>query len=224
MLRPPGSRKALHIWRESRAQPALRGRAEHPDAEAVVQGETRFTYAELQRAVARLAGGLPRRGCGAGDRLAAVVRCRHESVQLYWACQWLGATFVPLSPRVSAADIAYCREDSGAALFLEADAELEALVGDEHPGTLEAADERREPDALHLRARPGGRRACPARTAPTAPAASRRSSTRATATATDARRMPLYHTMGMHSLVAMHLDRRLLRLSARLGRRGGARS
>ena len=54
-----------------------------------------------------------------GERLAAVVRSRLDTVLLYWACQWLGATFVPLSPRASAADLAYCRDDSGAALFLE---------------------------------------------------------------------------------------------------------
>ena len=86
----------------------------NPDAEAVVDGEHRFTYAELRERAARLAGGLAREGLTRGERLAAVVRCRSESVQLYWACQWLGATFVPLSPRVSAADLAYCREDSGA--------------------------------------------------------------------------------------------------------------
>ena len=111
----------------------------HPDAEAVVDGGARLTYAELRERAARLAGGLEREGLRRGDRLAAVVRSRHESVHLYWACQWLGATFVPLSPRVSAADLAYCREDSGAALFLEADAELQALLGEEHPGALDAA-------------------------------------------------------------------------------------
>ena len=82
----------------------------HPEAEALVDGETRLTYAELRARVARLAGGLAREGVGRGERLAAVVRCRSESALLYWACQWLGATVVPLSPRASPGDLAYCRE------------------------------------------------------------------------------------------------------------------
>jgi len=89
-----------------------------PDAEAVVDGGTRLTYAELRDRAARLAGGLEREGLRRSDRLAAVVRCRQEAVELYWACQWLGATYVPLSPRISAADLAYCRADSAATLFL----------------------------------------------------------------------------------------------------------
>jgi 2-furoate---CoA ligase len=176
-----------------------------PEAEAVVQGETRFTYAALQERVARLAGGLAAGGLGAGDRLAAVVRSRHESVQLYWACQWLGAAFVPLSPRVSAADIAYCREDSEAKLFLEADVELESLDGDPHPGPLAAAD---GDESLMLytsgtTGRPKG--------VPRSHRADRAGGL--SQVVHQAHRygdrtlgcMPLYHTMGMHSLIAMHL-------------------
>ena len=81
----------------------------NPGAEAVVEGETRLTYAELVDRVARVAGDLPR-----AQRVAAVVRSRLDTVVLYWACQWAGATFVPLSPRASNADLDYCREDSGA--------------------------------------------------------------------------------------------------------------
>ena len=106
----------------------------NPGAEAVVQGDVRFTYTELLARAACVARGLAERGLGRDDRLAAVVRCRHESVQLYWACQWLGATFVPLSHRVSEADVAYCRDDSGAKLLLPVDVELDGLRGEAHPG------------------------------------------------------------------------------------------
>src|SRR5260221_431006 len=97
-------------------------------------GGPRRRPAERASRRARSPGG---EGLSRGDRLAAVVRCRHESVQLYWACQWLGATYVPLSPRVSAADLAYCRDDSGATLSLDADVEVEPLLGDKHPGALD---------------------------------------------------------------------------------------
>ena len=177
----------------------------NPGAEAVVQGETRFTYAALQERVARLAGGLAAEGLGTGDRLAAVVRPRHESVQLYWACQWLAATFVPISPRVSAADITYCRADSEASLFLEADVELEPLVGDPHPGALESADDH-ESLMLYTSGTTGRPKGVPrSHRADRAGGLSQvvhqayRYGDRTLGC------MPLYHTMGMHSLIAMHL-------------------
>jgi 2-furoate---CoA ligase len=177
----------------------------HPEAEAVVHGETRLTYAALRERAARIAGRLAGRGLGPGDRLAAVVRCRHETVQVYWACQWLGATFLPLSPRASAADLAYCREDSGAKLFLEADAVIEELLADEHPGALDADDEA-ESLMLYTSGTTGRPKGVPrSHHADRAGGLSQvvqhgyRYGDRTLGA------MPLYHTMGMHSLLAMHL-------------------
>lgn len=177
----------------------------NPEAEAVVQGETRFTYAALRERAARVAGGLAAGGLRAGDRLAAVVRPRHESVQLYWACQWLGATFVPLSPRVSAADIAYCRDDSGAQLFLEADVGLDPLLGEAHPGALDAEDSL-ESLMLYTSGTTGRPKGVPrSHRADRAGGLSQivhqayRYGDRTLGC------MPLYHTMGIHSLIAMHL-------------------
>ena len=92
-----------------------------PDAEAVVHGDSRLTYASLRERAARLARGLEERGVGRGDRLAAIARNRHETAELFWACQWLGAVFVPLSHRASREDLDYCAADSGAALVIGAD-------------------------------------------------------------------------------------------------------
>ena len=176
-----------------------------PDAEAVVEGEMRITYAQLRERAARLAGGLAAEGLGSGDRLAAVVRCRNESAQLYWACQWLGATFVPLSPRVSAAEIAYCRADSGARLFLQADTELEPLLAEEHPGVLDVDDEH-ESLMLYTSGTTGRPKGVPrSHRADRAAGLSQvvhqgyRYGDRTLGC------MPLYHTMGIHSLIAMHL-------------------
>jgi 2-furoate---CoA ligase len=171
-----------------------------PGAEAVVDGDTRLTYADLLDRVRRVAGGLE---LERGERLAAVVRCRLDTVLLYWACQWLGATFVPLSPRASAADLAYCRDDSGAALFLEVDAELP--VGEPHAGVLDAADED-ESLMLYTSGTTGKPKGVPrSHRADRAGGLSQvvhqgyRYGDRTLGC------MPLYHTMGIHSLVAMHL-------------------
>ena len=79
-----------------------------PDADALVCETTRLTYAELRERAARIAAGLAGRGVVAGDRVAGVLANEPEMVELYWACQWLGVVFVPLSHRISEADLDYC--------------------------------------------------------------------------------------------------------------------
>jgi 2-furoate---CoA ligase len=177
----------------------------NPAAEAVVDGDVRLTYAALRERAARLAGGLAREGLGQGERLGAIVRCRHQSALLYWACQWLGATFLPLSPRSSPADLAYCREDSGAAIVLEPDVDVEPRLGEELPGALDVSDEA-ESLMLYTSGTTGRPKGVPrSHRADRAGGLSQvvqhgyRFGDRTLGV------MPLYHTMGIHSLVAMHL-------------------
>jgi 2-furoate---CoA ligase len=184
------------------AQSLLDAAERHPEAEAVVDGDARLSYAELLDRAQRLADGL---GVEAGDRVAAVVKCRRESVELYWACQWLGVTFVPLSHRVSQADLDYCREDSGAKAWFEVDADLEPLLGQAGDGAL-GRDEREESLMLYTSGTTGRPKGVPrSHRADRAGGLSQalqhgyRFGDRTLGV------MPLYHTMGMHSLLAMSL-------------------
>ncbi len=177
-----------------------------PDAEALVEDDVRLTYAELRVRAARIAAGLEARGVGRGDRVAAVVRNRHESVLLYWGTQWLGAVFVPLSHRVSQADLEYCIADSGARLSLAVDEPIEPLVAaEEHPGALDL-DEREPGLMLYTSGTTGRPKGVPrSHRADRAGGLSQavqhgyRYGDRTLGV------MPLYHTMGMHSLLAMSL-------------------
>jgi acyl-CoA synthetase (AMP-forming)/AMP-acid ligase II len=94
----------------------LEGSAERDgEREAVVQrGGLRLTYAQLRERAARIATGLEELGLGRGDRVAAVLPNRHETVELYWAAQWAGATFVPVSWRLAPEEVEYIVADSGA--------------------------------------------------------------------------------------------------------------
>jgi 2-furoate---CoA ligase len=177
----------------------------HPDAEALVDGELRLSYAALLERAERLAGGLAARGIGAGDRVAAIVKCRAESVQLSWACQWLGATWVPLSHRISQADLDYCVADSGASELFPVDFGVERLLGERHPGAFDR-DEREESLMLYTSGttgRPKGvsrsHRADRAGGLSQVVQHGYRHGDRTLGV------MPLYHTMGVHSLIAMHL-------------------
>lgn len=177
-----------------------------PKAEALVGEHARLGYAELRTRAARIAAGLADRGVGTGDRVACVLGNETETVELYWATQWLGACFVPLSHRVSRADLDYCIEDSGARLVIRDPGEVGELVSDrEHPGALDL-DEHAHSIQLYTSgttARPKG--------VPRSHRAERaagfsqvvhhglRYGHRTLGA------MPLYHTMGIHSLIAASL-------------------
>jgi long-chain acyl-CoA synthetase len=62
--------------------------------ELLVQGERRLSYAEHERAVARVSGLLRERGIGPGDRVAIVGFNTVEWVVTFWAVQVVGATAV----------------------------------------------------------------------------------------------------------------------------------
>lgn len=174
-----------------------------PDAEALLSERGRLTYAELRGRAARIAAGLAARGVARGDRVACVLANEPETVQLYWACQWLGAVFVPLSYRLARSDLDYCVEDSGAVLVVRDPAEVRALVaGVEHPGALDL-DERAPSIQLYTSGTTGRPKGVPrSHRAERAGGISQvlhhglRPGHRTLGV------MPLYHTMGVHSLLA----------------------
>jgi 2-furoate---CoA ligase len=112
-----------------------------PEAEALVSERERLTFAGLRERAARIASGLAARGVSRGDRVACVLANESETVELYWGCQWLGACVVPLSHRASEIDLDYCVADSGAKLVLRDPGEVYELVtSEEHPGALDLGD------------------------------------------------------------------------------------
>ncbi len=89
-------------------------------------GGRRWTYAELDTTLSRAVRVLRHRGLGVGDRLAVVARNRVLLAVLHLACARLGAMFVPLNWRLSAAEIAALVEDAAPTLLV-GDALLGAL-------------------------------------------------------------------------------------------------
>ena len=177
-----------------------------PDAEAVVDGEVRITYAGLRERAGRLAAGLAHGGIRRGDRVAAIVKNRHGSVELYWAAQWLGAVFVPLSHRVSQEDVDYCVSDSGARRLFAVDESLEPVRADhEHPGAFDL-DERETSIMLYTSGTTGRPKGVP-RSHRAERAGSLAQVVEHGLEPADRTLgcMPLYHTMGDHSLIAMSL-------------------
>jgi len=100
-----------------------------PDAPAVADGAHRLTYAELATQAAALGRGLARLGVRRGDRVLIALKNRVEHVLAYWALQMIGGVATPVNFRLAAGELRYVLEDCGAHVaFLEA-ATADAMLG-----------------------------------------------------------------------------------------------
>jgi acyl-CoA synthetase (AMP-forming)/AMP-acid ligase II len=87
---------------------------------AVVCENQRFTYAEFADRAARLGGALKNAGVQPGDRVAFLSMNCHRLLEAYYGVLEAGAVLLPLNVRLSAGELAYILNDSGATvLFLE---------------------------------------------------------------------------------------------------------
>lgn len=119
----PESTRRPTLWGGS-AQPEclldglVRTVAERPDALALVDGETRLTYAELWSWVAELAGTLTRHGIAPGSRVAVTGGRGARTVAALLATIAVGATYVPLDASYPVNRLTFMLSDSGASLLL----------------------------------------------------------------------------------------------------------
>jgi acyl-CoA synthetase (AMP-forming)/AMP-acid ligase II len=98
-----------------------------PDRPAVVDGERRWTYAELNARVNRVANALHERGYRRGDALALASGNSCEFLVTYFACAKLGVVCVPMNLGWRADEIAYVLDHSESR-GLVVEAQLVALV------------------------------------------------------------------------------------------------
>src|SRR3954452_13569589 len=128
----------------------------HPDRVAVVYGEQRRTYAELRERVDRLASALRARGLERHDRVAALCPNVPELLELHHAVPAAGGVLVAINVRLSAQEVAYILEHSGARVLF-VDPELEELapdgievvrVGDEYEALISSGDPAGVPSLL----------------------------------------------------------------------------
>jgi len=95
--------------------------------EALIDGQVRLTYAELNARVNRLARGLQASGLEHGDRSGMLSLNRHQYVAGIFAAAKLGLILVPLNWRLSPDELAFIVGDAGAAGLIF-DAELGDLA------------------------------------------------------------------------------------------------
>jgi 2-furoate---CoA ligase len=204
-----------------------------PNTVALVDGAVRLTYAEWYSRILSVAAGLGELGLRHGDHLLAILQNRWEMATLHWACQFLGVIITPLNWRAKGEEVDYCLGDSAAKALVFESASAEAVsqsilarslarVGvDQAPGATLAFE-----DLLGPRPAGGGPRAAAddvslmlytsGTTGKPKGVPRRHRHERAAALAHVAQNlyrvgertlgvMPLYHTMGVRSLLAMAL-------------------
>src|SRR5919199_1881821 len=200
--------------------------ARYPEKTAIVDGERRYTYAAWDARVNAVAHALREQGVGHGDHVVQVTRNREEHCAIAFACYKLGAINTPINFRWTRAEIEYCVNDAEARLVVYEPStrdevlaagctsqprlmclghSFEDVVG-RMPGTSPeaAVDESDTALMLYTSGTTGRPKGVPR---------SQRNEYAATIGQIVQHRyvlgertlgvMPLYHTMGMHSLTAM---------------------
>jgi len=207
--------------------------ARDPHALAVVDDGVRLTYAEWYRRISSVVAALDRIGLKAGDHIVTVLQNCEAAATLHWACQLAGIVITPVNWRAKDDELDFCIENSEARAVVYQDVSAESVarskrapnlpriaVGRDDAGAIDFARVAREPapDATPrvnaegwsimlytsgTTSRPKGvpRRHRAERAAGIAHVAQNlyRRGERTLGV------MPLYHTMGVRSLIAMSL-------------------
>ena len=99
-----------------------------PEKTAIVHGDRRYNYRQFEERVNRLASGLQAAGLQPQDRVAFLCPNIPPMLEAHFAVPAAGGILVPINTRLSAGEVSYILEHSGAK-FLFVDAELEHLAG-----------------------------------------------------------------------------------------------
>ena len=105
----------------------------NPERTALIDGDRVFTWRQFERRVAALAGVLRSRGLQSGDRVAMLSHNGPEYFEFSYGVPWAGGVIVPLNNKLSAADLAYILDHSGARVLI-ADEDFRGLIEDLAPG------------------------------------------------------------------------------------------
>ncbi len=89
-----------------------------PSAIALVDGALRLGYADWAMRVGAVQRGLAEAGLQRGDHLLAVLQNRWEMATLHWACQFAGVVMTPVNWRAKGEEIDHCMADSSARVLV----------------------------------------------------------------------------------------------------------
>src|ERR1700736_2121274 len=103
--------------------------ARDPNALAIVDGDVRLTYAQWYRRISALVAGLDSLGLKAGDHIVTVLQNRWEAATLHWACQFTGVIITPVNWRSSASELDFYLQDAEAKAVVYEEVSAAAVAG-----------------------------------------------------------------------------------------------
>ena len=103
--------------------------ARNPAACAIVDGDRRLAYAAWLERIGRAAAGLDALGLHSGDRLVTVLRNRLEAATLHWACQFAGVVITPVNWRATREELGHVIGDADARALVYEPVSEEAAAG-----------------------------------------------------------------------------------------------
>jgi 2-furoate---CoA ligase len=99
-----------------------------PDALAIVDRDIRLTYRQWYTKISALVAAFDAVGLRAGDHLATVLQNRWEAATLHWACQFAGIIITPINWRAKADEIDFYLENSEARAVVYQDISAAAVA------------------------------------------------------------------------------------------------
>jgi 2-furoate---CoA ligase len=99
-----------------------------PETTALVDGNLRLTYAAWYRRISALVAGLNDMGLSSGDKLLTVLQNNHAAVSLHWACQMAGIMIVPVNWRATADELGFFIDNSSADAIAFDNSSVEAVA------------------------------------------------------------------------------------------------
>jgi 2-furoate---CoA ligase len=110
--------------------------ARDPYAVAIVDGETRLTYSAWWERIAAVVAGLDAIGLSRGDHIVTALQNRWQAATLHWACQLAGLIITPLNWRVKADEVEFCLTDAEARAVAFEPVTAEAVRGARAAGRI----------------------------------------------------------------------------------------
>jgi 2-furoate---CoA ligase len=102
--------------------------ARDPNALAIVDDGIRLTYAQWYARISSLVASFDRIGLKPGDHLATMLQNCEAAATLHWACQLAGIVITPVNWRAKADELDYCLEDSEACAVVYQDVSAQAVA------------------------------------------------------------------------------------------------
>jgi 2-furoate---CoA ligase len=107
-----------------------------PQALALVDGEVRLSYAQWLTRISSLVGAFDRMGLTSGDHVLTALQNTWQAATVHWACQLADLIVTPVNWRVTAGELDFCIENSESRVLIYQDVSEGAVAASAHASRL----------------------------------------------------------------------------------------